>query len=81
MTIKKALGKLKTPGNLEQALEVNRFQPLPITIRHALAVGELPPIHQDPFDRILVAQAKVEGLTLITRDEDIQKYNFPFIPA
>ena len=81
ITIKKALGKLQTPDNLEEALEVNQFLPLPITIRHALAVGELPPIHQDPFDRVLVAQAKVEGLTLVTRDEDIQKYRVPFIAA
>jgi len=81
MTIKKALGKLKTPGNLEEALEANNFLPLPITISHALDVGKLPLIHQDPFDRMLVAQAGVEGLTLVTRDENIQKYKAPCILA
>ncbi len=52
---------------------------LPITISHALAVGELPRHHNDPFDRILVAQAKVEGLTLVTRDENVKLYDMPFI--
>jgi len=54
---------------------------LPINISHALAVGELPHHHKDPFDRILVAQAKVEGLTLVTRDENMKMYDIPFIAA
>jgi PIN domain nuclease of toxin-antitoxin system len=81
MTIKKALGKLKTPDNLEAEMERNNFLPLPITIRHALAVGKLPKIHRDPFDRMLIAQAKVEGLTLVTRDENIRKYKIRLIVA
>lgn len=81
MSIKKALGKLNTPGNLEEALEANNFLPLAITIRHALAVANLRSIHQDPFDRMLVAQAKLERLTLVTRDMNIQKSRIPFIPA
>ena len=81
MAIKKALGKLETPDNLEEALEVNHFQSLPITVRYALAVGELPLIHRDPFDRMLVAQAKLEGFILVTRDENIKKYGVPVIPA
>lgn len=79
--IKKGLGKLKMPADLNEALNMNYFQTLPITTRHALAVGALPLIHQDPFDRMLVAQAKTEGLTLVTRDEEIQKYSVAFIPA
>jgi len=81
ITIKKALGKLDAPDNLEEELAKHRFQPLPITISHALAVGELPRHHNDPFDRILVAQAKVEDLTLVTRDENLTKYDIPFIAA
>ena len=81
ITIKKALGKLDAPANLEEELARHRFQPLPITISHALAVGQLPPHHNDPFDRILVAQAKVEGLTLVTRDEKLKMYDIPFIAA
>jgi len=50
-------------------------------VAHALAVGELPHHHQDPFDRMLVAQAKVEGLALITRDAHLKKYGIPLIMA
>ena len=81
IAIKKARGKLEAPDNLEEVLEQERFQPLPITIPHALAVGALPPLHEDPFDRIQVAQAKVEGLVLVTRDSFQKKYGVPFIGA
>ncbi len=81
IAIKKARGKLEAPDNLEEVLEQERFQPLPITLHHALAVGSLPPLHEDPFDRIQVAQAKVEGLTLVTRDSFQKKYGVPFIEA
>jgi len=66
ITIKKGLGKLDAPNNLEEVIAENRFSPLPITIAHALAVSQLPRHHNDPFDRTLAAQAKVEGLTLVT---------------
>ena len=81
MAIKRALGKLDMPDNLEAALTANRFQPLPITIPHGLAVADLPHHHNDPFDRLLIAQAKVEGLTLVTRDEQIKKYDIPIMEA
>lgn len=81
ITIKKARGKLEAPDNLEEVLEQERFQPLPITIPHALAVGTLPPLHEDPFDRIQVAQVKIEGLVLVTRDSFQKKYGVPFIEA
>ena len=48
---------------------------------HAHAVGDLPAHHRDPFDRILVAQAKVEGLTLVSRDVHLKRYKIPFIEA
>ena len=75
IVIKSALGKLDIPSNLEAALTANRFQPLPITIPHALAVADLPHHHYDPFDRLLIAQAKVEGFTLVTGDAQIKKYD------
>ena len=81
MVIKSALGKLDIPSDLEAALTANRFQPLPITIPHALAVVDLPHHHNDPFDRLLIAQAKVEGLTLVIRDEQIKKYDVSIIEA
>jgi PIN domain nuclease of toxin-antitoxin system len=74
IAIKKALGKLEAPDDLQDVMAAERFQQLPITIPHTLAVAALPPIHQDPFDRIQVAQAKLENLTLVTRDGCIQQY-------
>lgn len=68
IAIKKALGKLQAPDDLEAALRVNGFEPLPITLPHALLAGQLPAHHDDPFDRLLVAQATIENLTLVTRD-------------
>ena len=50
---------------------------LPVTGAHAVAVDLLPPIHKDPFDRILVAQAQIEGLTLLTADEVVTRYPGP----
>ena len=81
MAIKSALGKLDIPSNSEAALTANRFQLLPITIPHALAVADLPHHHNDPFDRLLIAQAKVESLTLVTGDEQIKKYDVPIMEA
>ena len=59
----------------------HRFTPLDITTEHALAVENLPPHHADPFDRMLVAQAQVEKLTLVTRDERLFEYAVPAIEA
>lgn len=78
IAIKHALGKLTLP--LAPAVYVPArvnalgFNPLPITIAHALAVSALPNHHNDPFDRIMVAQAQVEGLTFVTADEHALKY-------
>ncbi len=54
---------------------------LDITVEHANAVGDLPAYHRDPFDRMLVAQAKVERLTLVTHDIRLKKYKIPLITA
>ena len=74
IAIKRALGKLDAPDDLEQQLVNRRFVELPLHLRHAGALAGLPPIHRDPFDRMLVAQAKADGLTLVTRDRQIAKY-------
>jgi PIN domain nuclease of toxin-antitoxin system len=81
ITIKRQLGKLAAPDDLETALAEERFQHLPITVRHALAVAELPAIHGDPFDRIQIAQALLEGLTIVTRDATIPGYGVPCVRA
>jgi PIN domain nuclease of toxin-antitoxin system len=78
MSIKSALGKLRLPETIEQylprRLESNNMLVLPIELRHTLAVAALPPLHRDPFDRLLVAQAQTESLTLITADAGIRQY-------
>jgi len=74
MVIKKSLGKLAIPGNIEQVLQLNNFNLLPITLAHALVADKLQPHHRDPFDRMLIAQAIHEGLTLVNRDAQIQQY-------
>jgi PIN domain nuclease of toxin-antitoxin system len=74
IAIKQALGKLEAPSDLERQIELNRFEPLSITIAHAYSAGTLPPHHDDPFDRMLVAQALAEGLTIITRDPRLNPY-------
>jgi PIN domain nuclease of toxin-antitoxin system len=73
--IKQALGKLRVPESIVDLLQDEGFEPLPITARHAEAAASLPPLHRDPFDRMLVAQARADGLTLITHDEAIRAYD------
>ncbi|HEY9720460.1 MAG TPA: type II toxin-antitoxin system VapC family toxin, partial [Oscillatoriaceae cyanobacterium] len=70
--IKRQLGKLEAPGDLVEAIAQCRLQPLTITMAHAQHAAELPMVHQDPFDRMLVAQAQLEGLTLVTRDSRLR---------
>jgi PIN domain nuclease of toxin-antitoxin system len=79
--IKQALGKLRLPRSFRETLERQPFMWLPVTVEHAHAVSGLPDHHRDPFDRMLVAQAKVERLTLVTRDERIRRYAVPIIDA
>lgn len=80
IVIKKAIGKLQVPnGDYLEELKLHRFTPLDITTEHALTVENLPPHHKDPFDRMLIAQAQVEKLTLITGDPKIKAYPVPII--
>lgn len=62
---------------LRRGLIDNGYQELPITSEHAVAIDGLPPIHKDPFDRLLVAQAMVEGITLLTNDATVARYPGP----
>jgi len=62
------------PRLLRRGLLDNGYEELPIDSRHAVATLDLPPLHKDPFDRILVAQAMVEGMTLATADEAVARY-------
>jgi PIN domain nuclease of toxin-antitoxin system len=74
VAIKQAIGKLE-PSELPEEVRDSGFRPLPISRNHAIAAGRLPMLHRDPFDRMLIGQAKAEGLTLATRDANIQKYD------
>ncbi len=65
------------PRLLRRSLLDNDDPELPILSEHAVAIGDLPPIHKDPFDRLLVAQAMVEGITLLTADRQVAKYPGP----
>jgi PIN domain nuclease of toxin-antitoxin system len=74
VAIKVALGRLKIPASFEAGVVESGFEKLPIHFSHAQAVGRLPPYHRDPFDRMLVAQAMIEDLTLVTHDRRFKKY-------
>lgn len=76
ISIKRAIGKLRIPeSDYLEELRLHRFTPLSITTEHALAVENLPMHHKDPFDRMLVAQAKEEKLVILTRDPRIKSYD------
>jgi len=79
--IKQALGKLIIPPDFQKVLEQEPFDTMPITIEHAHKVGDLPAYHRDPFDRMLVAQATVEKLTLVTHDHYLKKYGIQILAA
>lgn len=79
--IKIALGRLRLSASFADGVAHSDFTPLPITFVHAAALGELPPHHRDPFDRMLVAQARVERLTLVTHDHLFEAYGGALIWA
>lgn len=81
ITIKQALGKITSPADLPERVRDSGFRELPISYPHAVAAGRLPMIHRDPFDRMLVAQARCEGLTLVTRDPHCQQYDVTTLRA
>jgi len=81
LAIKHSLGKLKVDVDLREHVREQRFEELPITADHAAAVRDLPPHHRDPFDRMLVAQARCEGLTLVTHDRAMTAYDVPIVIA
>lgn len=74
MAIKKSIGRLTLPHNLLEAVSAERFKILPIMPEDALGVADLPLLHADPFDRLLIIQAKLHDLVIITRDEKITEY-------
>ena len=83
MAIKARLGKLELPENLEQfiaeQLQQNAIAGLPIQMSHALHVYTLPPLHRDPFDRLLIAQSQLENMPILTIDPQIGRYDVEVI--
>lgn len=77
LEIKRAAGKLELDLDVAAEVTAAGFEELSVTIHHAAAAGRLPPHHSDPFDRMLVAQARMEGLVLVTRDTAIRRYDVP----
>lgn len=73
--IKQAAGKLEGPPELAESARDAGFLQLTMTTEHAITAAKLPPIHRDPFDRMLIAQAKCEGLALVTRNAAIAQYD------
>ncbi|MGH3801051.1 MAG: type II toxin-antitoxin system VapC family toxin [Pseudonocardiaceae bacterium] len=81
LAITQAIGKLTVDGDLREHLTPQSFSELPVLGEHALAVRNLPRHHRDPFDRLLIAQALCEGLTIVTADRAFAAYNVPILPA
>ncbi len=81
ISIKRNLGKLQAPGDLREQISANGFAELPITLIHGLVAGDLPRHHDDPFDRMLIAQARVDGFTLVTHDPRFEPYGIGLLKA
>lgn len=77
--IKAALGRLRYPDTIESGVEESGFEKLPISLAHGERAAALPRHHADPFDRMLVAQAQAEGLTLVSRDGSLRRYEIPIL--
>ncbi|MDP2811243.1 MAG: type II toxin-antitoxin system VapC family toxin [Rhodocyclaceae bacterium] len=84
IVIKRGLGRADfnvDPRRLWRMLLAHGYREITVTSEHTLAVGELPDLHRDPFDRVLIAQARVEGLLLLTADEAVASYGDGIVKA
>jgi PIN domain nuclease of toxin-antitoxin system len=80
IAIKKSAGCLDAPDDLQEALAANDFDTLAVTADHAITAGRLPLHHSDPFDRMLIAQARTERLTLVSVDRRFSDYDVDLLP-
>ncbi|MDA0311993.1 MAG: type II toxin-antitoxin system VapC family toxin [Gemmatimonadetes bacterium] len=81
IAIKKSIGRLETTRLVAEAVSESGFEELPVRLAHAAQVESLPWHHRDPFDRMLVAQSRAEGLTLVTRDAALDAYDVKLLKA
>jgi len=79
ISIKRSLGKIRVPGDVPTEVDAASFIRLPISFEHADAVAALPDLHADPFDRMLIAQARTDRSTLMTDDALMQRYDVQLI--
>jgi PIN domain nuclease of toxin-antitoxin system len=79
IAIKRALGKLVVPDEYLSTLLDAGVRPLPVSVAHAAAVERLPPHHRDPFDRMLISQADIEGAAIVSRDDALRPYDVQLI--
>ncbi len=81
LRIKEALKKIDLPSDFEAVLDAESFEQLSVTAAHAHALRGLPLHHRDPFDRMLVAQATLEALTIVSHDDELRAYGVPLVFA
>lgn len=81
IAIKASLGRIETTRQVSRVAAESGFEELPVRLAHTEALADLPWHHRDPFDRMLVAQARSEGLTLVTRDRVLGRYGVKVLPA
>lgn len=81
IAIKSSLGRIETSREVARAVAESGFEELPVRLSHAEVLRALPWHHRDPFDRMLVAQARSEGLTFVTRDRTLKRYGVRLLPA
>jgi PIN domain nuclease of toxin-antitoxin system len=79
VAVKRSLGKLRAPLDLVERFLEGGARPLPVTLEHAAGVEVLPWHHRDPFDRLLIAQAKAENALLVTGDASLSAYDVPVL--
>jgi PIN domain nuclease of toxin-antitoxin system len=79
VAIKQGLGKLRLADSFQWMVEDSDFDELPVTLRHAEHVVTLPAHHTDPFDRMLIAQARVERAAIVTHDPQFERYDVPVV--
>ncbi|MGK2928491.1 MAG: type II toxin-antitoxin system VapC family toxin [Acidimicrobiales bacterium] len=77
IAIKRSRGRLRFPDVDRHMINTLRLTELPVTLRHASEIGTLPDHHRDPFDRMLIAQARSDGLTIVSRDHTFAAYDVP----
>lgn len=81
IAVKRANGKLDAPGDIAGWIAAEGFHELPLSVAHAVESASLPWHHRDPFDRLLIAQARLEELTLVARDDHIDRYDVLLVDA